>query len=105
MYEQADECNKTGINGGQAVHSQAEICSEVADLYPCPDVVENGFPMGDKECSNMRCSNAERDHKRNNSRDQDRPARDYAAEQLILQPPADQPVDDGASKRSENDDT
>lgn len=44
----------------------------------------------------------ERDHKCDDGWDRYRSARHQAAERLVLQPPADQPIDDGSGQRGKN---
>ena len=100
VYEKPNESDKTSVNTAQTVHSETEIGTESTNLYPRPEVIENGFV--DKQRTAAR---DKRDVKRNDRRHEDRPASNKPAEHLVLQLPANEPVDYGTDQRGENYDT
>ena len=105
MNEQADECDEERVNARQPIHSKREIRTKSADVDPRPYLIENGL-IGE-ECARVGRSDAERDHEGHNRGDRYRTARNHAAERfavrLVLQIPADEPVDNGTGERGEDD--
>src|SRR5215213_6801611 len=100
VNQQTDERDKARVNSRQPVHSETEIGAETADLNPRPKLVENRF-IG-MQRADVRRADAERNHKRDDTRHTDRRTGDDTAKKLVLQTPANQPVDYCTEQRREN---
>src|SRR5690606_38936999 len=71
--QKPDERYETNVNGGKMIHSEREIRTEPADVYPRPDMVEHRLFREHRTAVRY-----ERDVKRDDARKRDRTARDNA---------------------------
>src|SRR3712207_5435221 len=102
VYEEADERDEAGVDAREPVHREAVVGAEGADLHPRPEVAEDGRRR--RVPQRAAALSGERDDEGTDGRDRHRPARHRADQRLAASLPPDQPADQRARERREDDD-
>src|SRR6266542_1257377 len=97
VNQQTDEGDKQRINTAEPIHGETEVRAKTSDLNPCPQVIHDRLscPQGTVRFESQKESN--------DGGQADRSTGDDADESLVAHPAANEPVDYGAGKRSEDD--
>src|SRR6266542_1647131 len=97
VNQETDEGDKQRINATEPIHGQTKVRAKTSDLNPRPQVIHD----------RLRCLQGairfEGQKESNDGGQADRSTGDDADESLVALPPANEPVDYGAGKRSEDD--
>ncbi len=86
-------------------NAQTEIGTKISDLNPRPQMVKHRLSLRRNQRAGVRRSDAERNHKRDDRRNSDCRAGNRAAKKFAVRFFAEQPIDNRADERCENNQT